>query len=95
MKIYKPHVVDMDVRSTELTTLSDTHKNRLITSINLHCHGELKDGTTVEFSVATTQEEREGLISNLDDILVRFIKENPETDEKRPATLVGIRYEDG
>ena len=95
MKIYKPHVVEVNVRSTETTTFADTRRLREITSINLRCHGELKDGTTVEFEIQTSQEEREVLISNLDDILVRFIKENPETDEKKPATLAGIKYEDG
>ena len=95
MKIYKPHVVDIDVRSTVKTTFADTRRLREITSINLRCNGELHDGTMVEFEIQTTQEEREVLISNLDDILVRFIKENPETDEKKSATLAGIKYEDG
>ena len=95
MKIYKPHVVDIDVRSTEMTTFADTHRVRAITSINLDCHGELKDGTTVEFQIQTTQEERETLTHILDDILERFISWNPDQNGNKTPKLAGIKYEDG
>ena len=94
MKIYKPHVVDVDVRSTEMTTYADTHRVREITSINLCCHGELKDGTMVEFEIQTTQEEREAIIHILDDVLKRFVSDNEENGNRTP-TLAGIKYEDG
>ena len=94
MNIYKPHIVDVNVRSMEVTTLSDTHKNRMITSINLECYGELKDGTTVEFFLVTSQQEREAIIRILDDVLKRFVSDNEANGNKTP-TLAGIKYEDG
>ena len=95
MKIYKPHIVDVDVRSTEVTTFADTHRVRTITSINLRCQGELKDGTTVEFEVQTTQEEREVLVRIFDDVLERVIAENPDQNGNKTSKLAGIKYEDG
>ena len=89
--MYKPHVVDVDVRSTEMTTFADTHRVRAITSINLRCQGELKDGTTVEFEIQTSQEEREVLVSNFNDILARFASDKNEENGNKTATLAGIK----
>lgn len=98
MDIFKLHVVDMDVRATDMTTFSDTHKVREITSINLTCEGELKDGTTVRFGISTTQQERESVIRILDDVLRRFRLENGTVSEhnfEKKDSLAGIKYDDG
>lgn len=78
MKIVNSYVTGVDIWSTDLTTFSDTRKNRLITGIKLRCEGTLKDGSPVEYEVEVTQQERDVLVHVFDNILERFQLENRE-----------------